>query len=163
YAQSGSVLSQRTYYSVGGGFVVDEHATGAGRIKLDETPVAYPFTTSAELLAHTQVTGLPISAIMLENEKSWRSVADINAGLADVWQVRQDCVAHGCAVDGVLPGGLKVRRRAAELHRRLSAEHYATDPLRVMDWVTLFALAVNEENAAGGRVVTAPTNGAAGI
>ena len=100
---------------------------------------------------------------MLENEKSWRSETDIRAGLGDIWQVMQDCVARGCETDGVLPGGLKVRRRAAELQRTLSGEHFATDPLRIMDWVTLFALAVNEENAAGGRVVTAPTNGAAGI
>ena len=100
---------------------------------------------------------------MMANEKSWRSEADIRGGLLDIWQVMQDCVARGCATDGVLPGGLKVRRRAAELHRTLSGEHFAIDPLRVMDWVTLFALAVNEENAAGGRVVTAPTNGAAGI
>jgi L-serine dehydratase len=163
YTETGAVISKRTYYSVGGGFVVDETATGADRIKLDETKVAYPFTTGAQLLEHTAATGLPISAIMMENEKSWRSEADVRGGLLDIWQVMQDCVARGCATDGVLPGGLKVRRRAAELHRALSGEHFAMDPLRVMDWVTLFALAVNEENAAGGRVVTAPTNGAAGI
>jgi L-serine dehydratase len=172
YSQSGAVISKKTYYSVGGGFVVDEHATGADRIKLDQTEVAYPFTTGAELLAHTRATGLPISSIMLANEKSWRTESEIRTGLSDIWHVMQECVARGCATDGVLPGGLKVRRRAAELHRTLSAEHSgtarnsqlsATDPLRVMDWVTLFALAVNEENAAGGRVVTAPTNGAAGI
>jgi L-serine dehydratase len=163
YSDSGGVISKKTYYSVGGGFVVDERATGADRIKVDETRVAYPFTTSVEMIGHTKATGLPISAIMLENEKSWRSETDIRAGLGDIWQVMQDCVARGCQTDGVLPGGLKVRRRAAELHRALSGEHFATDPLRIMDWVTLFALAVNEENAAGGRVVTAPTNGAAGI
>jgi L-serine dehydratase len=163
YSESGAVISKKTYYSVGGGFVVDETATGADRIKVDDTAVAYPFRTGVELLAHTEATGLPISAIMMANEKSWRSEADIRAGLLEIWQVMQDCVARGCASDGVLPGGLKVRRRAAELHRTLSAEHFGVDPLRVMDWVTLFALAVNEENAAGGRVVTAPTNGAAGI
>lgn len=162
-SSSGTVISKKTYYSVGGGFVVDEHATGADRIKPDSTPVSYPFTTSAELVAHAERAGAPISALMMENEKSWRSEADIRDGLLAIWQVMQDCVARGCSTDGVLPGGLAVRRRAAELHRTLSSEHFATDPLRVMDWITLFALAVNEENAAGGRVVTAPTNGAAGI
>jgi L-serine dehydratase len=163
YDGAGATLRQRTYYSVGGGFVVDEAATGADRIKVDETPVAYPFRTSEELLANAKAAGLPISALMMANEKSWRSETDVRQGLLHIWQVMQDCVATGCASDGVLPGGLKVRRRAAELHRTLSAEHFVVDPLRVMDWVTLFALAVNEENAAGGRVVTAPTNGAAGI
>jgi L-serine dehydratase len=163
YGSDGAVLKERTFYSVGGGFVVDETATGADRIKVDETPVAYPFRTGAELLAHTSATGLPISAIMFANELSWRSEDDIRTDLAHIWQTMQDCVNRGCVNDGTLPGGLKVRRRAAELSRTLSAEHFGVDPLRVMDWVTLFALAVNEENAAGGRVVTAPTNGAAGI
>jgi L-serine dehydratase len=163
YGSDATVLRERTYYSVGGGFVVDEKATGADRIKVDETPVAYPFRTGAELLAHTHTTGLPISAIMFANELSWRSEDDVRTDLARIWQAMQDCVNRGCANDGTLPGGLKVRRRAADLHRTLSSEHFAVDPLRVMDWVTLFALAVNEENAAGGRVVTAPTNGAAGI
>ncbi|HEX4724368.1 MAG TPA: L-serine ammonia-lyase [Pseudonocardiaceae bacterium] len=162
-AGSAGPIRQRTYYSVGGGFVVDESATGADRIKSDDTPVAYPFTTGAELLARCRETGLPVSGIMLANELSWRDDAAIGADLAEIWQAMQDCVRRGCERDGVLPGGLKVRRRAAELHRALSAEHYATDPLRVLDWVSLFALAVNEENAYGGRVVTAPTNGAAGI
>jgi L-serine dehydratase len=163
YGPDGAVLRERTYYSVGGGFVVDEQATGADRIKVDETPVAYPFRTAAELLAHTTATGLPISALMFANELSWRSEDDIRTELAHIWQTMQECVNRGCANGGTLPGGLMVRRRAAELHRTLSAEHFGVDPLRVMDWVTLFALAVNEENAAGGRVVTAPTNGAAGI
>jgi len=163
YGSDATVLRERTYYSVGGGFVVDERATGADRIKVDETPVAYPFRTGAELLAYTHATGLPISAIMFANELSWRSEDDVRTDLARIWQAMQDCVNRGCANDGTLPGGLKVRRRAAELHRALSSEHFGVDPLRVMDWVTLFALAVNEENAAGGRVVTAPTNGAAGI
>ena len=159
----GAEVAARTYYSVGGGFVVDETATGTDRIKEDDTQVAYPFGTAAELLAHTRVTGRPISDIMLANELSWRSEKEVRSGLLRIWDVMQDCVRRGCEREGVLPGGLKVRRRAAELHRTLTSEHYATDPLRVMDWVTLFALAVNEENAAGGRVVTAPTNGAAGI
>jgi L-serine dehydratase len=163
FAADGSVLRQRTFYSVGGGFVVDETATGADRIKVDDTPVAYPFRTSEELLAMAETAGMSISQIMMANERSWRSEDDVRQGLLHIWQVMQDCVARGCATDGVLPGGLKVRRRAAELSRTLSGEHFVVDPLKVMDWVTLSALAVNEENAAGGRVVTAPTNGAAGI
>jgi L-serine dehydratase len=159
----GDVLRARTYYSVGGGFVVDEAATGADRIKVDDTPVRYPFHTGAELLARCTETELPISGVMLANELVRRDERHIRAGLAEIWQAMQDCVRRGCERDGTLPGGLKVRRRAAELHRGLTGEHYATDPLRVLDWVSLFALAVNEENASGGRVVTAPTNGAAGI
>jgi L-serine dehydratase len=156
-------VRQRTYYSVGGGFVVDEAATGADRIKVDETAVAYPFHTSAELLAYAEADGKSISQIMMANELSWRTEPDVRRALAHIWQVMQDCVARGCESGGVLPGGLKVRRRAAELNRTLLVEQENVDPLKVMDWVTLFALAVNEENAAGGRVVTAPTNGAAGI
>ncbi|MBV1856645.1 L-serine ammonia-lyase [Catellatospora tritici] len=163
YDADGACVRERTYYSVGGGFVVDENAAGADRIKPDDTPVRYPFKTGAQLLALTEQTGLRISDIVLANELSWRSEADVRSGLLRIWQVMQDCVEAGCTNEGILPGGLKVRRRAAELRRSLSREHFATDPLRVMDWITLFALAVNEENAAGGRVVTAPTNGAAGI
>jgi L-serine dehydratase len=100
---------------------------------------------------------------MLANELSWRGEAEVRSGLLHIWHVMQECVERGCRADGVLPGGLKVRRRAGELRRALESEIFATDPLRVMDWVSLFALAVNEENASGGRVVTAPTNGAAGI
>jgi L-serine dehydratase len=162
-AASGEPLRTRTYYSVGGGFVVDESATGADRIKPDDTRVPYPFGTAAELLAACESAELPVSGVMLANERVWRDGPEIDAGLAEIWEAMQDCVRRGCTRDGTLPGGLKVRRRAAELHRRLTAEHYATDPLRVLDWVSLFALAVNEENASGGRVVTAPTNGAAGI
>ncbi|WP_432902701.1 L-serine ammonia-lyase [Micromonospora matsumotoense] len=160
---AGSAVRTRTYYSVGGGFVVDEAAAGADRITPDTTAVRHPFSTGAELLGVTTGTGLSISAVMLANELSWRSEADVRAGLLDIWRVMRECVAHGGGRDGVLPGGLRVRRRAAELRRSLEADAGSTDPLRAMDWVTLFALAVNEENAAGGRVVTAPTNGAAGI
>ncbi len=163
---AGAVVRTRTYYSVGGGFVVDEAAAGADRIKADDTPVRYPFASGAQLLAHTRETKLRISDIMLANETSWRSEGDVRAGLLHIWHVMRDCVEAGCSAEGTLPGGLKVRRRAAELRRQLQAEVGGlgmTDPLRVMDWVTLFALAVNEENAGGGRVVTAPTNGAAGI
>jgi L-serine dehydratase len=167
YDAEGEVVRERTYYSVGGGFVVDEKAAGADRIKEDDTPVRHPFATGADLLARTTEVGGSISDVMLANELSWRSEAEVRDGLLHIWSVMQACVARGCDRDGVLPGGLKVRRRAAELRRTLEddspAPAGAGDPLRVMDWVTLFALAVNEENAAGGRVVTAPTNGAAGI
>ncbi|WFE38140.1 L-serine ammonia-lyase [Micromonospora sp. WMMD998] len=159
----GNEVRARSYYSVGGGFVVDEAAAGADRIRPDSTPVRHPFLTGAELLDVTRETGLSISAVMLANELSWRGEADVRAGLLDIWRVMRECVENGCTRDGVLPGGLKVRRRAAELRRGLETESGPGDPLRAMDWVTLFALAVNEENAAGGRVVTAPTNGAAGI
>ncbi|HSA82358.1 MAG TPA: L-serine ammonia-lyase [Geminicoccaceae bacterium] len=159
----GRELRAAVYYSVGGGFVVDEAAFGADRIKPDETVLPLPFTTAAELLRLCREHELSISDLMLENEQAWRDEAEIRARLLEIWQVMQDCVRRGCAAGGVLPGGLKVRRRAAELYRQLSAGETADDPLDVMDWVNLYALAVNEENAAGGRVVTAPTNGAAGI
>ncbi|MBQ1044272.1 MULTISPECIES: L-serine ammonia-lyase [unclassified Micromonospora] len=163
YDAAGNEVRTRTYYSVGGGFVVDEEAAGADRIKADTTRVRHPFLTGAELLTVTSDTGLSISEVMLANELSWRSEADVRDGLLEIWRVMRECVESGCTRDGVLPGGLKVRRRAAEMRRSLEAETGSQDPLRAMDWVTLFALAVNEENAAGGRVVTAPTNGAAGI
>jgi len=163
YDTGGRELRTRTYYSVGGGFVVDEAAAGADRIKPDDTAVAYPFRTGGELLGHCQATGLPVSAVMLANETSWRDESEVRAGLLHIWAVMQQCVQRGCENGGVLPGGLKVRRRAPALYQELAADPYSTDPLRVMDWVDLFALAVNEENASGGRVVTAPTNGAAGI
>ncbi|MET8760908.1 L-serine ammonia-lyase [Lentzea sp. NPDC004782] len=156
-------VEHAVYYSVGGGFVVDENASGTDRIKPDTTPLPHPFLTGDELLARCRETGLSISEIMMANELSWRTEDEVRQGLLHIWHVMQECVERGCTEHGVLPGGLKVRRRAAEMRKRLEGEHFVTDPLRVMDWVTLFALAVNEENAAGGRVVTAPTNGAAGI
>ncbi|MCP2345314.1 L-serine ammonia-lyase [Nonomuraea roseoviolacea] len=159
----GNTLREKVYYSVGGGFVVDENATGADRIKPDDTVLPYPFTTGEDLLKHCSATGLSISALMLENEKAFgRTEAEIREQILHLWRVMSECVRRGIAQEGVLPGGLKVRRRANQLHRRLQSEA-GEDPLRAMDWVSLFALAVNEENAAGGRVVTAPTNGAAGI
>jgi len=164
YDVAGAALRERVYYSVGGGFVVDESAMCAERIKPDDTPVPYPFTTAADLLAHTARTGLPVSGVMLENEKAFgRTEEQVRAGLLGLWQVMKACVERGCAMDGVLPGGLKIRRRAPRLYQQLTCGSAADDPLGTMDWVTLYALAVNEENAAGGRVVTAPTNGAAGI
>jgi len=161
---TGDALLEKVYYSVGGGFVVDENATGPDRIKPDDTALPYPFTTAAELLAHCADTGLSISGVMLENERAFgRDVGEIRSGLLELWRVMAECIRRGCTREGVLPGGLKVRRRAAQLYRRLQSEAPEKDPLQTMDWVSLFALAVNEENAAGGRVVTAPTNGAAGI
>ncbi|WP_037677745.1 L-serine ammonia-lyase [Streptomyces griseus] len=161
YDASGAELLSKTYYSVGGGFVVDEDAVGADRIKLDDTVLKYPFRTGDELLRLTQETGLSISALMLENERAWRTEDEIRAGLLEIWHVMEACVARGMSREGILPGGLKVRRRAANTARKLRSEG---DPKALaMEWITLYAMAVNEENAAGGRVVTAPTNGAAGI
>ncbi|MEV4445960.1 MULTISPECIES: L-serine ammonia-lyase [Streptomyces] len=161
YDASGALVLEKTYYSVGGGFVVDEDAVGEDRIKLDDTVLKYPFRTGDELLRLTKETGLSISALMLENERAWRTEEEIREGLLAIWRVMQACVSRGMAREGILPGGLKVRRRAAVSARQLRAEG---DPLaHAMEWITLYAMAVNEENAAGGRVVTAPTNGAAGI
>ncbi|MBN9744277.1 MULTISPECIES: L-serine ammonia-lyase [unclassified Amycolatopsis] len=163
FAADGSLVRERTYYSVGGGFVRDESYETDTVFVEDSTPVPYPFRTGADLLKHCSDTGLPVSEIMLQNELSWRSREEIRAGLLQIWQVMAECVRNGYTHEGVLPGGLKVPRRAKSLHDKLLAEDGADDPLYAMDWVSLYALAVNEENAAGGRVVTAPTNGAAGI
>jgi L-serine dehydratase len=164
FAADGSEISSRTYYSVGGGFVVNKDATGTERLLPDETQLAYPFNSGAELLAHCARDGLSISELMLENEKAWRTEPEVRAGLLAIWRVMQQCVERGCAAEGELPGGLHLRRRAGELHRSLLANSpgNASDPLVALDWVNLYAMAVNEENAAGGRVVTAPTNGAGG-
>ncbi|MEV0264250.1 L-serine ammonia-lyase [Streptomyces sp. NPDC050617] len=161
YDEDGLPLLEKTYYSVGGGFVVDEDAVGEDRIKLDDTVLKYPFRTGDELMRRSQETGLSISALMLENEKAWRTEDEIRAGLLEIWGVMQACVSRGMSREGILPGGLKVRRRAAHSARQLRAE--GEPAARAMEWTTLYAMAVNEENAAGGRVVTAPTNGAAGI
>ncbi len=170
YDSAGVELRSRIYYSVGGGFVVDETATGADRIKPDDTVLPHPFESAAELLTLCAETGLSIPALMLANERAFgRTDEEIRAGLLELWRVMRECVRRGCAHEGLLPGGLKVRRRAPQLHRKLVTEPPQDPPptypdlLIAMDWVTLFALAVNEENAAGGRIVTAPTNGAAGI
>ncbi len=168
---AGETVRERTYYSVGGGFVVDasaEGTVGSGRrIVPDTPPVKYPFHTAEELLGHARAGGLSISDVMLENELAWRTQQEVDDGLLHIWQVMQECVERGSTREGVLPGGLRVRRRAAGLRTQLESSSEsgaaASDPLRALEWVTLYALAVNEENAAGGRVVTAPTNGAAGI
>ena len=156
YDAEGLPLLEATYYSVD-----DEPAAGADRVKVDDTVVKYPFGSGDELLRVARETGLSISALMLENELAWRTEEEIRAGLLEIWRVMRECVARGLSCEGILPGGLRVRRRSTAVAKALRAEG---DPAgRALEWVTLYAMAVNEENAAGGRVVTAPTNGAAGI
>ena len=165
-AADGTELASRTYYSVGGGFIVDEAARTLAEgpaLVPDPTPVPFPFSTGGELIAHAERTGLPISGIVLRNECARRPEAQVRAGLLEIWQAMRQCVEAGLAAEGTLPGSLKVRRRASALRRQLTERSGPADPLDPLDWVTAYALAVNEENAAGGRVVTAPTNGAAGI
>jgi L-serine dehydratase len=161
----GDVLLEYTCFSVGGGFVVDESEASADQIAQDETPLPYPYKTGDDLLRMSAESELSVSQMTLANERAWRSDAETRAGLLERWHVMQACVERGYRQEGILPGGLKVRRRAPELHRQLVSRDVDAirDPLAAIDWVDLFALAVSEENAAGGRVVTAPTNGAAGI
>lgn len=164
---AGECLLKNTYYSVGGGFVISPDAEaeeGVSPIIEDTTKQPFPFKSAVELLEHCSEHGFSISELMLQNEKVWATEAEIREKLLHIWSVMQACVEKGCKTQGVLPGGLKVKRRAAQLHVKLLSEDDSGQiPLGTMDWVNLFALAVNEENAAGGRVVTAPTNGAAGI
>jgi L-serine dehydratase len=161
----GHVLMTREYYSVGGGFVLDEDDIEHSDITADDRqrPVPYPFSSGDELLQRTRETGLSVSELMLANELTRRGKDEIRSGLLHLWSVMQECVNRGIHATGILPGGLNVRRRAGLLRQTLEAADDSEDPLRAMEWITLYALAVNEENAAGGRVVTAPTNGAAGI
>ncbi|MDP2291541.1 MAG: L-serine ammonia-lyase [Actinomycetota bacterium] len=161
FDRSGALLLEHRSYSVGGGFVVDHDQLDAP-IATD-TAVPHPYTSADELLAMCAATGGPISGITFANECASRSGADVRDGLLVIWQAMRECVVRGCSNEGELPGGLHVPRRAAALHRTLLATRGSIDPLATLDWVNLYALAVNEENAAGGRVVTAPTNGAAGI
>ncbi len=166
YDRSSQVLYENTYYSVGGGFVVEASDAKADRIHAgDHTELPYPFQSMETLLGYCNDQKLSISDIMLENEKAWRTEAEIKNGLLNIWQVMEDCIQSGCQHEGILPGGLEVVRRAPLLYKKLreQQEKALSDPLTTMDWVNLYAIAVNEENAAGGRVVTAPTNGAAGI
>jgi L-serine dehydratase len=157
------MLLERVYYSVGGGFVVDALGKSDGQAPETLAPFPYAFKSGAELLRLCNEHGLSVSTLALENEKALRSEADVRKGVLALVATMRACVRRGCEREGILPGGLKVKRRAAALHRKLRADAASTDPLNAMDWVNLWALAVNEENAAGGRVVTAPTNGAAGI
>ncbi|GMM85113.1 L-serine ammonia-lyase [Pseudoalteromonas sp. MTN2-4] len=167
FAYSGEELvHSQVYYSIGGGFIVTEEAFDQEKqAALDiraENPAPYPFNNAQELLDMCKETGLSVSSLMMANEKTLRAEKDIKDELFNIWSVMKACIERGMRTEGILPGGLKVRRRAPSLYLKLNVENN-NDPLRAMDWVDLFALAVNEENAAGGRVVTAPTNGAAGI
>ena len=160
FDSSGAIVSQATYYSVGGGFI--EREGDPPPTAASASPFPHPFASAAEMLERAAAADLPIWAMVLENEKTRRPESDIRDGIASIWTVMQQCTQRGLATDGTLPGGLNVRRRAPEIHRRLQSAP-AGDPLRTIDWINLYAIAVNEENAAGGRVVTAPTNGAAGV
>ena len=162
-AGDGRVVVEKIYYSVGGGFVIGDDGAPLG-VGAATAEGPHKFDSGAELLARCSETGLSIATLMMENERAARSEDDVRAGVLRIWHAMQASIRRGCEREGILPGGLKVRRRAAALYRKLRADpHGAGDPLAILDWVNLFALAVNEENAAGGRVVTAPTNGAAGI
>jgi len=155
-------LLQKTYYSVGGGFILSEEEFGQS--PLDSVQVPYTWNTARQLLDHCQQTGQSVSGLMLKNELALHSREEIDTYFSHVWQTMQACIDRGLNTEGVLPGPLRVPRRAAALRRLLiSGSQHSTDPMNVIDWVNMFALAVNEENAAGGRVVTAPTNGACGI
>ena len=164
---AGEKLAERTYFSIGGGFVRDEDEMGrntppeAGAL----VEVPYPFDSGEELLGLAAGAGLSIAELMRANERARRTDAEIDAGLDEIAAAMYACIDRGMRTDGVLPGGLKVQRRAFQVHQSLmcDADKRIADPLAALDWVNLWALAVNEENAAGGRVVTAPTNGAAGL
>jgi L-serine dehydratase len=164
YAGNDSELLQRTYYSVGGGFVVSGDTHPGDPVGGSLAPAKYPISSCDRMLRLCKQHGFSISSLMLENETCWRSEKQTREGLLKIWHTMEACVTRGCEREGTLPGGLAVKRRAPGLHRKLKADLGASsDPLQPMDWVALYALAVGEENAAGGRVVTAPTNGAAGI
>jgi L-serine dehydratase len=161
----GAVLAERTYFSIGGGFVRDEDEIGRNTAPERAIPTPYPFASGEELLAQAEQAGLSIAELMRANERMLRSDAEIDAGLDEIAQAMYACIERGMKTEGVLPGALKVQRRARAIWKNLveNADRQIADPLSALDWVNLWALAVNEENAAGGRVVTAPTNGAAGL
>jgi L-serine dehydratase len=159
YGDGHSELVSRVYYSIGGGFIIEEGKPAAAT---NRAHAPYPFRSAAELLGTGARTGQSIPQLMLANEQAWRSEREVREGISNIWKVMRDCAARGLATDGILPGGLNVRRRAPALYRQLCGRA-KTESLAAMDWVNLYAIAVNEENAAGGRVVTAPTNGAAGV
>ena len=158
-------LLSRTYYSIGGGFVVNEGAAQRDELSADQRALPYPFRSGDDLLRMARESGLSMSEMTLRNEGAWRPEAETRTALLRVWHAMRECVERGCRASGTLPGGLRVPRRAPSLYRELTAHSEAAshDPLVALDWVSLWAMAVNEENAGGGRVVTAPTNGAAGI
>jgi L-serine dehydratase len=162
---AGQPLAESYYFSVGGGFVLSEAEAQAGGLQGQNIELPHPFRSAEDLLAIGRATGLAIAEIVLRNEQAWRSEAEVEDGLLTIWRAMEASIERGCRGEGVLPGGLRVRRRAPGLYRELTGRPEAglRDQLTVMDWINLYALAVNEENAAGGRVVTAPTNGAAGV
>ena len=161
----GDVILQETYYSIGGGFVMTQAELDTGKDTDDGAPVPYPFKSAAEMLEMAKTSGLSIAEMKRANELSRRSVSDLDAGMRRLWQVMNDCIDRGLENDGILPGGLNVKRRAKGIHEKLLAERgmNLTAPHTINDWMSVYAMAVNEENAAGGQVVTAPTNGAAGV
>ena len=166
YAAEGAELYQNTYYSIGGGFVIDESEATADAHVVPQVELPYDFNSAEELLQLCTDNELSISQLMMENEKIWRPEQETRDGLMDIWGAMKECIANGLHKEGTLPGGLSVRRRAMELHKsliRMTKPNVISSTLGAMDWVNLYALAVNEENAGGGRMVTAPTNGAAGI
>ncbi|MGX5771451.1 L-serine ammonia-lyase [Microbacterium trichothecenolyticum] len=163
FDEAGALFDSREYYSIGGGFVVDEDEARGPATAVAEVEVPYPFDSGDELLAIARRTGLRISDIVLANELVTRTEEEVRGGILEIWSVMQQCIHNGTHSSGILPGGLNVRRRGEMQREQLEAAGHTADPLHAMEWVTLAALAVNEENAAGGRVVTAPTNGAAGI
>ncbi|MBF8722430.1 L-serine ammonia-lyase [Pseudomonas guariconensis] len=163
--EQGSLFSQ-TYYSIGGGFIVEQDEIDAPKADAGQVSLPYEFDSGAELLALCKAHQLSVSQLMMANECAWRPEAEVREGLLKIWGVMKECVDNGLRNEGILPGGLQVKRRAAKLHRslqELGKPNVIGSTLSAMEWVNLFALAVNEENAAGGRMVTAPTNGAAGI
>jgi L-serine dehydratase len=159
YGESGQLLADQVFYSIGGGFIVRE---GSELAPTRVCTVPHPFGSADELLQRAEESGIPIWKVMLENEQTWHSEKEVRGYVEKIWDVMRECVLRGLETEGMLPGGLNVRRRARKLAKRLEQEG-AKDSLNPMDWVNVFAMAVNEENAAGGRVVTAPTNGAAGV
>jgi L-serine dehydratase len=160
--ERGDDLQSSLYFSIGGGVITQPDRTGPP-VGEPEASVEFPFTSGAELLSLCAHEQLSISDVIMRNELAWRSEPEIRSGLLDLWNAMQSCIERGCVATGVLPGALAVPRRAAAMHHELTTTGSSGDPLGVLDWLSVFALAVNEENAAGGRVVTAPTNGAAGI
>ena len=163
--QQGDVLMQQTYYSVGGGFVVTEEEITSGRAVGDLAHYPHEFETASALLEICVKTGKSITEIKRENELSRRSALELDRGLAEIWDVMTSCIDRGLVTDGILPGGLNVKRRAKGIHDSLVSERgiNLSAPHTINDWMSVYAMAVNEENAAGGQVVTAPTNGAAGV
>nr|WP_301288339.1 L-serine ammonia-lyase [Natronospira proteinivora] len=162
FDEKGQVLHEEIFYSIGGGFIVREHEEDGDGASDEGGQIPYPFNTAEDLLSHCRNNQLAIWELMLENEKTWRDEATVRKELLAIWQVMQECTQRGFRVEGNLPGGLQVSRRAPRLYKELQEQH-DDEHLDLLDWVNIFAMAVNEENAAGGQVVTAPTNGAAGI